>query len=125
MRRKNDGTTHGGMKQAGETVFHRRQPTYWGLGKQRMMLRRSQPGCRAEDVRTLAGGDMSVDRWREGTPPGIGTMPSGNRDTKKGKQDREASGEVGTTGVQGEGETGDQPGERRAMTELGPDRVRL
>ena len=68
-----------------------------------------QPGCRAEDVRTLAGGDMSVERWREGTPPGIGTMHGGNRDTKKGKQDREASGEVGTTGVQGEGETGDHP----------------
>ena len=54
-------------------------------------------------------GDMSVDRWREGTPPGIETMHGGNRDTKQGKQDREASGEVGRTGVQGEGETGDQP----------------
>ena len=41
--------------------------------------------------------------------PGIETMRCGNQGTEQGKQDREASGEVGKTGVQGERETGDQP----------------
>ena len=52
---------------------------------------------------------MSADRRRQGTPPGIETMRGGNQDTEQGKQDRDASGEVGKTGVQGEGATGDQP----------------
>ena len=37
-----------------------------------MMLRRSQLGCRAEDVRTLAGKDLSVDREREGIDDHLG-----------------------------------------------------
>ena len=59
-----------------------------------------------EDVRTLAGGDMNADIWREGAPPEIETMHGGNRDMTQGKQDRGPSGEeVGKTGVPGEGET--------------------
>ena len=52
---------------------------------------------------------MIVDRWTEGAPPGIEAMHGGNRDPTQGKQDRGPSGEVVKTGVQGEGETGDQP----------------
>ena len=37
-----------------------------------LRARRSQHWCRTEDVRTIKEGDMSADRWKIGTPPGIG-----------------------------------------------------
>ena len=79
------------------------------------MSKRSQLCCRAEDVRTRAGGDLSTDRWSEGTPPGIETAHGGNRDRRQGKQNQEVSGEVWKIGVQGEEETRNQlaRGERR------------
>ena len=64
-----------------------------------------------EEKPTLVKGrrcqDTRRERWREGTP-GIETTHGGKRDIRQGKQDQGASGEVGKTGVQGEGETNRQ-----------------
>ena len=37
-----------------------------------MRARRSQHWCRTEDVRTITEEDTNADRWKIGTPPGIG-----------------------------------------------------
>ena len=84
------------------------------------MSRLIQPWCRTEVVRTRRSEDPSADGWSEdgkansGAPPGIETEHHDDRNARQSKQDKEVSGEVQKTGVQGKEETGDQPtkGER-------------
>ena len=73
----------------GRTIYHRRQPSYWSLGKQKMSKRRKL-WCWAENFRARAIGD----RWSEGTPPRIETAQVGNRDTRQSRQSQEVSSEV-------------------------------
>ena len=47
----------------------------------------------AEDMRTLTGRNMNVDRRREGIPPGIEALHGGNQVTEQGKKDRVKLGE--------------------------------
>ena len=101
MRRKNDGTTHGGMKQTGRNSLPQETARLLGSVKEEPTLVQDR---RCWDTRR----DTSADRWRGGAPRGIETMHGGNRDMTQGKQDKGPSGEVGKTGVQGEGETRDQ-----------------
>ena len=47
-----------------EATYQRRQPPYWGIGKQKTMPRTAQPWCRGGDVRILARGDANANKER-------------------------------------------------------------
>ena len=60
-----------------------------------MRARRSQHWCRTEDVRTITEEDTNADRWKIGTPPGIGN--EGERSQKEvihgGEMSKQPAGE--------------------------------
>ena len=69
----------------GKRFYEDENRDYWGVGKQRipfnMRATRSQHWCRTEDVRTITEEDTNTDRWKIGTPPGIGN--EGERSQKE------------------------------------------
>ena len=97
------------------TTYHRRQPSYWGCGKQKMS-RRTHTWCRTEDVRTRREEDPSADRWSEDGKANSGA-PQELKQSTMATETQDNARETRKHRVklrQGEGVTSDQPtkGER-------------